>query len=88
MAGAAAIHEKGTVIIVNGQERIAPNEEISFEEIVALAYDDSERGGQIVFTVTFEASESRRGPEGELGPGETLKVTERAIFHVQRTDQS
>lgn len=86
--GAETIHEKGTVIIVNGQERTCPNEEISFEEIIALAYDESERGEQIIFTVTFEASQARDGPEGELGPGECLKVTERVILHVQRTDQS
>lgn len=88
MADDRDIQEKGTVIIVNGQEKIAPDEEIGFEEIVALAYDESERGEQIVFTVTFEASEGRDGPEGEVGPEETLEVTERVVIHVQRTDQS
>ena len=88
MADNSEIQEKGTVIIVNGQEKLAPNEEISFEEIVSLAYDESERGEQIVFTVSFEASQARGGPEGEIGPGETLKVTERVIIHVERTDQS
>lgn len=87
MADAREIHRKGTVVIVNGQERLVPKEEISFEEIIALAYDESERGEQIVFTVTFEASEGRVA-EGEVGPGEVLKVTEQVIIHVQRTDQS
>ena len=88
MAGGEAARGKGAVVIVNGQERVVPEEEVSFEEIIALAYDESERGEQIVFTVTFEASQARGGPEGEVGPGETLKVTDRVIFHVQRTDQS
>ena len=87
MAGGEAARTKGAVVIVNGQERVVPKGEVSFEEIIALAYDESERGEQIVFTVTFEASAGRVA-EGEVGPGETLEVTERVIIHVQRTDQS
>lgn len=88
MADAETIYQKGTVIIVNGQEKIAPNEEISFEEIVDLAYEKSERGEQIAFTISFEALEGRDGPEGELAPGESLKISEQVIIHVQPTDQS
>ena len=87
MAGDEAARATGAVVIVNGQEKLAPRGELGFEDIVALAYDEAERGEETVFTVTFEASAGRVA-EGEVGPGETLAVTERMILHVQRTDQS
>lgn len=80
-------HDKSTTIIVNGRERKARAEEIPFDDLVNLAFDDPQRGPQIIFTITFRNAGGRL-QEGELVEGEKLKVREGTIVNVTRTDQS
>lgn len=80
-------HDKSTTIIVNGRERQVYAEEISFDDLVDLAFDDPQRGPQIIFTITFRNA-GGRFQEGELVEGEKLKVQEGTVVNVTRTDQS
>lgn len=80
-------HDKSTLIIVNGRERRVHAEEITFDDLVDLAFDDPQRGPQIIFTITFRNA-GGRFQEGELVEGEKLKVREGTIVNVTRTDQS
>ncbi len=80
-------HDKLTTIIVNGRERQVRDEEVSFDKLVDLAFEDPQRGPQIIFTITFRNA-GGRFQKGELVEGEKLKVREGTIVNVTRTDQS
>ena len=79
--------DKTFSIIVNGRPRQVEGDELSFDELVDLAFDDPARGPQIVFTITFREAGGRI-PEGELDEGQRLKVQDGTIINVTRTDQS
>lgn len=80
--------DKKTIkIVVNGRSREVTTNEISFDELVDLAFHDPPRGPQIVFTITFRNGGSRIA-EGVLDEGQTVKVQNRTIIKVTRTDPS
>ena len=78
---------KTFLITINGRQRQVDHDELSFDELVNLAFDDPARGPQIVFTITFRNAAGRI-PEGELDEGQRLKVRDGTIINVTRTDQS
>ena len=79
-------HEKELTIIVNGRERTVAQRELSFDELVVLAFGPP-NGDSSVYTVTFQ-----KGPEhkekGSLVQGESVKLKSGMIFNVVRTDKS
>jgi hypothetical protein len=79
--------DKAFLITVNGRQRRVEDEELSFDDLVDLAFEDPARGPQIVFTITFREGGGRM-PEGELDEGQALKVRDGTIVNVTRTDQS
>jgi Multiubiquitin len=79
--------DKEFTIIVNGRQKVVTQKELSFAEIVALAFDNPPTGPNIVFTVTYRRGEGNK-PEGTLIEGETVKVKEGMIFNVTATDKS
>jgi len=81
-------HEPKTVtIIVNSREKVVPKGDISFEQLVALAFNPVPTGENIVFTITYRKGHGHK-PEGTLTEGETVKVKEGMIFNVRATDKS
>ena len=78
---------KAITIIVNGRPKEVTTEEVPFDKLVDLAFDDPARGPQIVFTITFRKAGGRI-KEGELDEGQRLKVKEGTVVNVTRTDQS
>ena len=80
-------HEKEYTIIMNGRQKVVTEKELSFEQIVALAFDNPPTGPNIVFTVTYRRGEGKK-PEGTLLPGEIVKIKEGMIFNVTATDKS
>lgn len=80
-------HVKEFTIIVNGREKVVTKDELSFDEIVALAFDNPPTGPYIVFTITYRRGHGHK-PEGTLLPGETVKIKEGMIFNVTATDKS
>lgn len=80
-------HNKDITIIVNGRQKTVTARELSFAEIVNLAFDTPPTGQNIVFTVTYRRGEGNK-PEGSLVEGETVKVKEGMIFNVTATDKS
>ena len=79
--------DKTFSITVNGRQRQVEHDELSFDDLVDLAFSDPARGPQIVFTITFREAGGRI-PEGELDEGQRLKVQDGTIINVTRTDQS
>lgn len=79
--------DKAITIIVNGREKTVASKELTFDEIVDLAFDDPKRGPLIFFTITYRRG-SHDKQEGSLIEGETVKVKDGMIFNVTRTDKS
>lgn len=80
-------HDKEYTIIVNGRPKVVAKKELSFAEVVALAFDNPPTGPNIVFTITYRRGESNK-PEGSLVEGETVKIKDGMIFNVTATDKS
>ena len=74
-------------IIVNGTTFPVSNEEVSFDQVVDLAYPDGGRGPLITYTVNFYNG-AGRPPEGKLTKGQKAKVKDGTVFNVTRTDRS
>lgn len=86
------VNEKGRDemfnIIVNGRLKIVATEELSFEQIVKLAFPNPPLGQSTIYTVTFKNADQKRS-EGTLTPGQTVKVREEGtVFNVTETSQS
>jgi len=82
-------HEKHEVtIIVDGTPHEWDEKEISYEQVVNLAYDGNPPTGEnIQITVGFRRGHDDKH-EGDLDPGESVKVKDGMIFDVTATDRS
>lgn len=79
--------EKTTTIIVNGQQHEVSTKELTFAEVVQLAYGNPPEGGNIVYSITYERAEGNK-PSGMLTDGQSVKVKEGMIINATRTDKS
>lgn len=80
-------HEhKLVTIIVNTREVQVEKDEISFDEVVALAFNPVPTGPNVMFTITYHRAEGNKS--GDLRPGETVKVKEGMVFNVTQTNRS
>ena len=86
--------DKDTVaIIVNGREKVIPaselssDGELSFDQVVRLAFDPRPSGPDIVFTMSYRNG-GGRPPEGRLSAGQRVKVRDGTVFNVSYTDKS
>jgi len=78
--------KKDVIIIVNGREKTVAKEEISFSEVVALAFD-TPQNETVIFTVTYRRGHGNK-PEGSMVSGESVRVKEGMIFNVSATNKS
>lgn len=78
---------KGFEIIVNGRTHTVENDEVTFDELVDLAYPEGGRGELISYTVLFYEGGGRE-KEGGVNEGEKVKVKDGTVFNVTRTDRS
>jgi hypothetical protein len=80
-------HDKTFTIIVNGRKREVTAVELSYEDVVNLAYDnDPPKGPNVVITVTYSKGEDDK--QGTLLPGQDVKVKNGMVFNVKATDRS
>lgn len=80
-------HDKSSLIIVNATEHEWTKKEITFEEVIVLAYASYNSSGDIAYTVTYF-----KGPnthhEGSLVKGQSAHVKDGMIFNVTQTNKS
>ena len=74
-------------IVVNGRRRTVSTNALTFDEIVALAYDKPPQGEFICFTITYRGGVCTQ-PEGMLVEGESVEIKEGMVFNVTFTDKS
>lgn len=81
-------HEKNKfTIIVNGRPKPVEQKELSFDDVVKLAFPTPPPGGNIVFTVTFRGADQDPS-QGTLVAGGTVIVKDGTRFDVTATDKS
>ena len=84
---AAEHHHEPVTIIVNGRPKEVTEKELTFEEVVNLAYNNEPpTGPNVVITVTYSKGEG--GKQGSLLPGHHVKVKAGMVFNVKATDKS
>ncbi|HEY3249603.1 MAG TPA: multiubiquitin domain-containing protein [Ignavibacteria bacterium] len=74
-------------IIVNGTQHTWSKKEISFDEVIILAYGAISPDPNIVYTVTYKRGHGNK-PEGILDKGDSVKVKEGMIFNVTFSNKS
>ena len=82
-------HDSKTVtIIVNGRPKSVPkNAELSFTEVVNLAFDNPPTGDGVQFTVQYTRGQGNK-PAGTLVEGQSVKVKDGMEFDVTSTNRS
>lgn len=69
------------IIVVNGNARRVPKEVLTYDEVVTLAGHPASD----LATVTFRHAHADK-PEGILGPGESVRIKEGAVFNINVTN--
>lgn len=78
-------HAGQFTIIVNGRERKVTESELSYEDLVKLAFGENPPSGpNVVITVTYKS----RSKEGTLLTGKSVPIQNGMIFNVKATDKS
>ena len=79
--------KKEFTIIVNTREKEWDKKEISYSEVVVLAFGSYSDDPNVVYTVTYSKAEKPKH-EGSLVKGEGVKVKNGMIFNVSQTNKS
>jgi Multiubiquitin len=79
-------HNHEFSIIVNGRQKHVTGKEISFIQVVQLAFENAKINENIAYTVTYKKGENNR--EGSMVNGEIVKLHDGMIFNVSATNQS
>lgn len=74
-------------IVVNGREHSVRKADITFDEVVALAFETPPTGPNVMITITYRRGHGDK-PEGTLEAGGAVKVKDGMIFNVTATDKS
>jgi len=74
-------------IVINARERTVTDTELTFEQVVALAFPTPPTGENVLFTISFRRGQGNK-PEGSLLAGETVKTKDGMVFVVSATDKS
>lgn len=80
-------HLKGTEIIVNGRPRKVSGDEMTYDQVVDLAFPDGGRGDFIEYTVVYTKGDGRK-TEGTMTEDDKVKIQDGTEFRVERTDRS
>ena len=79
---------KTVTIIVNGTDKtVAARSELSFDDLVWLAFEEKLGNQNIVYTITYSRTAGGLD-EQSLTRKQSVKVVEGMIFDVDRTDNS
>tara|TARA_R100000935_G_scaffold38956_1_gene60360 strand:- start:2197 stop:2457 length:261 start_codon:yes stop_codon:yes gene_type:complete len=79
--------KKMATIIVNGTPHEEEKNEITYDEVVTLAFQDFPQHSERTYSVTYERGQGNK-PTGILSPGGKVRVKEGMTFKVKHTGQS
>ena len=80
--------EHEVTIVIDGTQHPWKEKEITYEQVVNLAFDGNPPSGdQVDITVGYRRGHGDK-PEGDLEPGHSVKVKDGMIFDVTATNRS
>jgi len=81
-------NDQTTDIIVNGRPRSVTGKEVTFDQIVRLAFENPPHGADTIFSVTYRKGGNEHRPEGVMVEGDSIKVKKGTTFNVSATNRS
>jgi Multiubiquitin len=78
---------KEVAIFVNTRKKEVAARRLTYDQVVALAFNPVPSGPNIMFTITYRNG-PKANPEGELLPNGKVRIKDRMIFDVTQTDKS
>lgn len=78
----------GTAIIVNGRPKMVAGKEVTFDQVVKLAFENPPHGADTIFSVTYRKGGNEHRPEGVMVEGDTVKIKKGTTFNVSATNRS
>ena len=79
--------EREITIVINAREVQVTDRELTFEQLVALAFPNAPSGPNVLLTITYRRGHGNK-PEGALLAGESVKLKDGMVFVVTATDKS
>ena len=80
---------KGVTVIVNGEPKTVDERELTFDQVVELAFPGAPIGPNTHLTVTYRFHRGKDAQSGEIMVrGEKVEVQKGMIFNVSLTDKS
>lgn len=79
--------QKKVTIFVNGTPHEEEKNDISYNEVVTLAFPDFAQHPERTYSVIYERGHGNK-PDGILSPGGSVKVKDGMRFKVKHTGQS
>jgi hypothetical protein len=80
--------EKTVTVIINGREEDVPkNDDLTFNALISLAYNNPPNGEFIYWTITYRNGHGDK-PQGTVTQGGSVKPKEGMVFNVTYTDKS
>jgi len=80
-------HRKEITIYVNGTEKQVQGKDISFDQLVSLAFTPVPSGPNILFTISYDEG-PHENREGSMKEGQIVHIKKGMIFNVTTTDKS
>jgi hypothetical protein len=80
-------HHQQVEIIVNTRIKAWDKKEITYEEVIILAFSTYVDNPNVLYSVTYIKGHDPKH-EGSLTKGQSVKVKEGMIFNVRKTDKS
>jgi len=87
MTVAEKAKQKAVTVIVNGQAKTVTEKEVSYLDVVRLAFPGAEPSETMIYTVAYRKGEDKK-PKGTLVEGDTVHVKDGMVFDVKHTNRS
>lgn len=85
--GEGSEQKKEHTIVVNAREHKFIGDEISFEQVVEIAFGSVSSDPNVAYTVTYKRGHGNK-PDGSMVKGDIIKVKEGMIFNATMTNKS
>jgi hypothetical protein len=80
-------HVKEVTVIFNGRPKTIAKERLTFDEVIAYAFDSPPSGDGVQFTIQYTRGHSGK-PNGTLLEGQSVMVHDGMEFDVTATNRS
>lgn len=79
--------KKEITIIVNAKEKLWTKDDITFVQVIELAYGEYVADANVVYTIAYSKGHSDK-QNGTLKLGEEVRAKDKMVFNVSKTDKS